>query len=238
MTKFTYLLVNLGTILIPFLFSFHPKLKFYKTWKSFFPGLGITGFIFIVWDVYFTYLGVWGFNKNYLTGVEVLNLPVEEILFFFCIPYACVFTYHCLDILIKKSPVSAESTLTLLLIIILITTGILFYNKLYSVFTFISLAVVLALAKYILKVTWLSKFYLIYAILLIPFLIVNGILTGSGLEHPVVWYNEMETIGIRIGTIPLEDVFYGMELILINLLIYKNLLKRQRSKKIKESLYT
>lgn len=152
-------------------------------------------------------------------------------MFFFCIPYACVFTYHCLDILITKSPVSAEPTLTMLLIIILITTGIFYYNKLYSVFTFISLTVVLALAKYILKVTWLPKFYLVYALLLIPFLIVNGILTGSGLEHPVVWYNERETIGIRIGTIPLEDVFYGMELILINLLIYKYLLKRQRSKK-------
>ncbi|WP_448634166.1 lycopene cyclase domain-containing protein [Pedobacter panaciterrae] len=96
-------------------------------------------------------------------------------------------------------------------------------DKIYSMVTFIGLAVLMAVARYILKVSWLPKFYLIYGILLIPFLIVNGLLTGTALEEPVVWYNQAQIIGLRILTIPVEDVFYGMALILLNLLIYLHL---------------
>jgi lycopene cyclase domain-containing protein len=226
MTKYTYLLVNLGTIIIPFIFSFHPKLNFHKAWKAFFPAVAITALVFILWDSYFTWLGVWGFNEQYLTGIQIGNLPLEELLFFFCIPYACVFTYHCLDILIKKFPASGEKLITPLFIALLVIIGALHYEKLYPSYTFISFAVLLAATKYIFKVAWLHKFYWVYTILLIPFLIVNGILTGTGLENPVVWYNDQENLGIRIGTIPVEDIFYGMEMILMNLLIFKSLLSR------------
>ncbi|MEJ2902735.1 lycopene cyclase domain-containing protein [Pedobacter panaciterrae] len=222
--KYTYLLIDFFTAIIPFIFSFHPKLNFYKTWKAFFPAVIITGMIFILWDVYFTSLGVWGFNSRYLIGVAIGNMPVEEILFFFCIPYSCVFTYHCLDLWIKRNlPQRIELVLTTLLIFVFAITGILLNDKIYSMVTFIGLAVLMAVARYILKVSWLPKFYLIYGILLIPFLIVNGLLTGTALEEPVVWYNQAQIIGLRILTIPVEDVFYGMALILLNLLIYLHL---------------
>jgi len=219
--KYTYLLIDFFTIIVPFIFSFHPKLNFYKTWRSFFPAVIITGVIFVLWDIYFTRLGVWGFNPDYLIGASISNLPIEEILFFFCIPYACVFTFHCLDLFIKKSlSDKAESIVTPLLISILLVAAAMNYDKIYPLVTFISLAALLALSKYLLGLGWLSKFYLIYTILLFPFLIVNGLLTGTGLDAPVVWYNEQEIIGFRIGTIPVEDVFYGMALILMNLQIY------------------
>jgi len=220
--KYTYLLVNFFTIIVPFLFSFHPKLKFHKTWKAFFPAVIGTGLFFLVWDVYFTNLGVWGFNKNYVVGIYVANLPLEEILFFFCIPYACVYTYHCLDLWIKE--VNENNYITPILIFVFVVTAIYHLENAYTLFAFLTLAVLLVLAKYIFRVQWLMKFYIIYAILLFPFLIVNGILTGTGIESPVVWYNETEIIGWRILTIPFEDVFYGMAMVLMNLLIYKRLL--------------
>ena len=229
--KYTYLLINFFTIIVPFLFSFHPKLQFHKTWKAFFPAVFISGLLFIVWDIYFTDLGVWGFNPDYLVGIYLFNLPLEEILFFFCIPYACVFTYHCLDLFITKSiGDQTERILTPLLILIFIITAFFQYAKIYPLVTFLLLPLLIVISRYVLKERWISKFYIIYGVLLFPFLIVNGLLTGTGLEAPVVWYNEQEIIGFRIMTIPVEDVFYGMALILLNLQIY--LFLRRPSKKI------
>ena len=225
----TYLLVDFFTILIPFLLSFHPKLNFRETWDAFFPAVVISGIIFVAWDVYFTQLGVWGFNPDHLLGFEVFQLPIEEILFFFCIPYAGVFSYHCLDIFLGNVlSGKKEEYVTQALIFTLLVFGGIFYSKLYTLTTFISLAALLFVARWILKVNWLGKFYIIYLFLLIPFFLVNGILTGTGLEEPVVWYNENEYMGFRIGTIPVEDIFYGMELILLNLLIYNYILSRRK----------
>lgn len=226
--KYAYLLIDFFTISVPFIYSFHPKLDFYKTWKAFFPAVFLTGMMFLIWDVYFTSLGVWGFNPDYLIGLKVGNMPIEEILFFFCIPYACVFTFHCLDLFIKKPiPLRIEKILTPLLILICVLMSILYRNHIYPAATFLLLAAVLTLSRYILKIGWLPKFYIIYTVLLFPFLIVNGLLTGTGLDAPIVWYDNNQIIGFRILSIPIEDVFYGMALILVNLLIYKHLLSRR-----------
>ncbi len=220
--EYTYLLINFFTLLIPFLFSFHPKLRFYKRWNAFFPAAFLTGTIFILWDIGFTALGVWGFNPRYVTGIEVANLPVEEILFFLCIPYACVFTWHCLSFFLpSKWSEYRQKAITFSLSLLLIILAILFYENIYTTVTFFSLAVLLLITAFILEVSWLSRFYIVYSLLLLPFLIVNGILTGLFLEQPVVWYNEAEIIGLRLFTIPVEDAFYGMELILLNVLLYE-----------------
>jgi lycopene cyclase domain-containing protein len=59
--------------------------------------------------------------------------------------------------------------------------------------------------------------------MLIPFFIVNGILTGTGIENEVVWYNNDENLGIRMLTIPIEDSVFAFSLILLNLLLFKKL---------------
>jgi len=229
--KWLYLLINFCTVIVPVLFSFHPKLNFYKKWKAFFIANAIVAFIFILWDLLFTQIGVWGFNPNYISGIYFFNLPIEEILFFICIPYACVFTYHCLNLFIKTSwPANTENIFVYTLAAVLLFTGIYFYDKLYTASTFISLAIVLFILKYFLKINWLGKLLTIYPILLIPFFIVNGILTGSGLPQPVVWYNNAENLGIRLFTIPFEDIFYGFELILLNIVFYEYFLNKDIKK--------
>jgi lycopene cyclase domain-containing protein len=219
--KFTYLLIDLFTIIVPLIFSFHPKLNFYKYWKSFFSAALISTLIFIPWDIYFTYLKVWGFNPAYLSGLYFCNLPLEEVLFFFCIPYSCVFTYHCITTLIKKRlSTKTVNIITLVLVCLSIGMAVLFINHSYTLYTFTFLVGLLMAAQFLFRVNWLSKFYMVYAILLIPFLIVNGLLTGTGLHQPIVWYNNTQTMVLRIFTIPVEDVFYGMDLILLNVLLF------------------
>jgi lycopene cyclase domain-containing protein len=92
--KFLYLALDVFSILFPLLFSFYPKANFSKKWKYLWVALLLPGAIFIIWDEFFTQLGVWGFNEKYLTGIYIGSLPLEEVLFFICIPYACAFTYE------------------------------------------------------------------------------------------------------------------------------------------------
>lgn len=220
--KSLYLLVDLFTILIPFLFSFHPKIRFYKRWKSFFPAAIIVAIIFIIWDSVFTQLGVWNFNPRYVTGTYFLNLPIEEILFFICIPYSCVFTFYCLNQFYDLSwNVQQERIFCILLSIILLVTGLIFINQIYTSVTFITTALVCLFLKFVVKINWFGKAVSVYAILLVPFLIVNGILTGTGLQEAVVQYNNSQNLNLRFITIPVEDIVYGFEIIMLNLYLFK-----------------
>lgn len=217
-----YLLVDFFTVIIPLLFSFHPKIKFHLSWKSFFPASIIVAIIFIIWDSVFAHLGVWNFNPNYILGIYFFKLPIEEILFFVCIPFSCVFTYFCLDKFyqLKWNPKN-EIIFCLIFSGILLVVGFIHLDKLYTSVTFLSTAFVCLILKFILKIDWFGKAITVYAILLIPFFIVNGILTGTGIGGAVVNYNEVENLGIRILTIPIEDAFYGFEMILLNIYLFK-----------------
>jgi lycopene cyclase domain-containing protein len=224
--KSLYFFVDFFTIIIPLIFSFHPKIKFYQSWKQFAIGAISVGIIFIVWDSIFTKLGVWNFNSRYIFGVYFLNLPVEEILFFICIPFSCVFTFYCLDKFYNLAwNRKTENSFSIVFSMLLLATGLIFLDKLYTSITFISTAIVCLLLQFVFKIDWFGKAISVYALLLVPFLIVNGILTGTGLEEPVVSYNKTENLNIRLFTIPLEDVFYGFELFILNLFIYLKLSK-------------
>jgi lycopene cyclase domain-containing protein len=63
------------------------------------------------------------------------------------------------------------------------------------------------------------NFFVTFILILIPFVAVNGILTGSLIQEEVVWYNNNENLGIRFLTIPIEDFGYGFSLILLSLML-------------------
>jgi len=223
MQSYLYLILNFSSILIPLLFSFYPKAHFASKWRSWVPAILIPGIIFTIWDEWFTSMGVWGFNPRYLTGITIGHLPLEEVLFFICIPYACLFTYTAVNYLRKTEPLPDNGKrVSWILIAGLTAIGIRDYDHWYTAVTFISLAVFLLFIILVVKPNYLGRFYFSYIFILIPFFIVNGILTGSMIDEPVVWYNDAENLGIRMGTIPFEDVFYGMLLILMNVVIYEH----------------
>lgn len=212
----TYLLIDIGAFIVPFVFSYHPKIKFNKEHYAFFSANLIVTSLFIIWDFFYTKIGVWGFNDHYTLGIKFFNLPLEEVLFFICIPYASIFTYHCFKLFYPKTRSLFFNGVSLVLVIILFFTGIFNISKLYTSVTFIILALVIVVFDFINKTKWLPGFYIMYLVILLPFFLVNGLLTGTGIEKPIVWYNDAENLGIRLLTIPIEDVFYGMLLLLLN----------------------
>ena len=94
-------------------------------------------------------------------------------------------------------------------------------GKWYTTSTFFFLGLGILFLQFIVRSQWLPRFYESWFITLIPFFMKNGILTGSIIDEQVVWYNDKQNLGFRLGTIPFEDVFYGMLLILCTIYFYE-----------------
>ncbi len=210
-----YLYLNIFTLLFPLLLSFDRKVAFYKEWKYLFPAILIMGVFFIGKDVIFAANNIWAFNDDYLLGVRILGLPVEEWMFFFTVPYACVFIYACLLAYLKVDPLKKiHRPFLFVLAVVLLVVAIMNYQKLYTSIVF-AITALLLLYNLLKKQPWLSMFLLSYFVALIPFLLVNGLLTGSFIESQVVSYNPEHNLNIRILTIPIEDSIYNLLMLLM-----------------------
>jgi len=213
------------SIIGPLALSFDKKVAFYTHWKQVFGAMLVPAFFYVVWDIIFTQRGVWLFNDLYITGIRYFNLPIEEMLFFFVVPYCCTFIYACVKSYFPKLQ-SNKTTGIILKAFALIFFVVAFINvkKDYTFYTFLFCSIFIL---FILSQQFNQAAFLIsYLIILIPFLIVNGFLTAI----PVVIYNNAENLGIRIFTIPFEDVFYGMLLVMMNILGYEHLLRNSKHK--------
>jgi len=221
-----YLILNITSFFVLFAYSFEKKMRFIKWWKSVFLSLFIVAFFFIIWDIIFTKMGVWGFNPTYHFNFTVFGLPLEEILFFICIPYASIFTHYSVLYFFPNLQLSEKVTRYLSISLFFISIVVLILNT-EKWYTFINLIVFTGLLAYsfITKITILQKFYITFIVILIPFFIVNGILTGSFIENEVVWYNNSENLGIRLFTIPIEDVFYAFSMLFSNLILIEKFKK-------------
>jgi lycopene cyclase domain-containing protein len=176
-------------------------------------------------------MGVWGFNPKYLSGIYVGSLPLEEILFFFCIPYACIFIYFALNYLIERDYLFPHHELiSSALIIGLLFAGGYYIDRVYTAVTFFLTGLFLTYQMLKLKPRYMGRFYFAFLVTLIPFFIVNGILTGSFIDEPVVWYNNKENLNFRIGTVPIEDAFYGMLMILMSICLAEEFEQRVENK--------
>lgn len=214
-SSYTYLYLHLFTFIPAFLLSFDRNVHYYRKWRHLFPAVLIMAVIFIAWDVFFTMKGVWGFNEAYLTGWRLLHLPLEEWLFFFTVPFACVFIYECLNFYVKNDWLAPfERVITLALISFFLVIGFLHWSHMYTATTFLLAGFFLLYHFLFIEGSYRSRFYLAYLVSWIPFLLVNGVLTGGYTEEPVVIYNPDEYLGWRITSVPADDSVYSFLLLL------------------------
>ena len=217
-----YWIINLASLSIPLLSSFHPKLKFYHRWKYWIPAIILTALVFLVWDAWFTSAGVWWFSEQYTGNSHFLKMPAEEWAFFFCIPYACIFTYETLE---KTWPVlkirpSLLRIMGVAFIAFWLVSLVFNLGRMYTMICYGSAIAVLWVVWYSYP-DILNRFIPVFLILLIPFIAVNGLLTGSFSAMEIVSYNDMQNSGIRFLRIPVEDFTYAFSLILMNLMFIR-----------------
>ena len=222
--SFLYLILMILSISYPLLNSFESKIYFVKKWKLLFPSIGIMMLVFIPWDIWFTKLGVWSFSDNFIIGYKLFYLPIEEWLFFIFIPFCCVFIHEVLLYYFPINKLCFSSKLIVFLALILFFMSFLFFDKLYTCcISFITSFLMLVISFK--KKTFINNLIRTYLVSLIPFLLVNGILTGS-FNNPVVLYNSSAIINVRLLNIPLEDFFYCFSMLALTLLPYNYFKKR------------
>lgn len=210
MKPYTYLLILFFTVFVCFIASFDKRLAFNKHFGAFLKSAVIVGIPFILWDVWFTAHGVWWFNFDYTCGIIIAGLPIEEWLFFICIPFSCLFTYFCIDKFFKLDWLAGFNNMIVFASIIVCSlVALLHSDKAYTFVTAIVTILSLVYLHFLARTSWISQASMVYLILMLGFFPVNGILTGTGLESPIVNYNPKEFLGIRMFTIPIEDAFYG-----------------------------
>jgi len=225
-SKFLYVYLHIFTV-VPILFlSFDSRVGYYKKWKALFPALLIVGTFFIAWDIFFTYIDVWGFNSDYFVGFKILHLPPEEWFFFISVPFACIFIYECLNHYFPKDRLTAlDKPITISIIILLFIIGITFWNHIYTSTTFLLSSAALLWHYLFVKNNYRTFFYRAYIVSLVPFFIVNGVLTGGYTEKPIVVYNPEEYLGLRITSVPVDDAVYLFLLMLLVTSFYEKFKK-------------
>ena len=229
MIDINYLILDLLIIAFPLLFSFKWKFKYYKFFKPLAASILIVGISFIIWDAIATYRLDWGFNKEFLIGIKFFGLPLEEILFFVVVPFACIFIYENLAYFVKDRKIAFNKWFYIAIAAVFIIAGLLFRNQDYTILAMFSCALFFILAPTLMPSMLQSRNFWFYIVIsFIPFIIFNYFLTSL----IVVWYKPDAIWGGngawngRFFTIPFEDFFYNFSMLSFYLIVYLYFRKR------------
>ncbi|HYQ58628.1 MAG TPA: lycopene cyclase domain-containing protein [Draconibacterium sp.] len=221
----SYLLSLLIYLIIPVTLSFQKKVQFVFRLKYVLPAVIFAGTIFILWDIRFTETGIWSFNPDYLTGIEILRLPVEEWLSFVIIPLSSVYIYEWLKIRFEEfEKPNLFLAVSLISLLTAIVCAYVFRARMFTFFTFFLLAIYLGYTIFRNRFKkYYTKFYLTLIISLVPFLIVSALLNSM----PAIVYNSEHVIGVSFFGVPVEKTGYLFLILLINVTIYEYLNNRR-----------
>ncbi len=218
----SYLLINILIIAIPVVLSFERKVQFYRRLPSVLISVIVVGAAYIVWDIAATARGDWAFHHDHVMDIRLLGLPIEEILFFVIVPYACIFIYEVLRSHLNDRILPVPGWMMLVIPVPFIIVALGTQGQPYTQTVFLFTAGFFILCYWTYPLLLQSKlFWVFMAITFVPFFIVNYMLTSI----PVVTYGDGAFSGIRITTIPLEDFFYSFSMLAFNLYVYKRALK-------------
>ncbi|AEB95143.1 lycopene cyclase domain-containing protein [Metallosphaera cuprina] len=179
--------------------------------------------IYLIWDYFATLYHSWSFNENYVLGVYVTDLPIEEVMFFFVTPFATLMIYDFVtrfeDREIRFVPKVALS-LSLTSLILALVTARLSYTSIDLIYLSFSLLITFVLDRRMLSSL---NFWRFIGLSYVPFLVFDYLLTSL----PIVEYGRSIT-NVRVLTIPIEDFVYSFSMLTFYTLFYRRFKRRER----------
>ncbi len=222
-----YLIFNIMVVLGPVLvlLFYHQVSK--PMLKPMVFSIGVSAFLFIVWDIIVTG-HFWDFNQKYFLGYKLWTIPIEEALFFLSVPFACLFLYVNVRSTVKKVMIS-KFFLAHITVLTLFVGGTIFWywNLYYSASVILLLGLIWLADLYLFKTKLLlTNIYwrFIGLVLLLTFCF-NYYLTS----RPVVLYNNSLNTNVRLLTIPVEDFAYSICLITLVVMLYEHMSSKASS---------
>lgn len=90
--NWTYLGVLAACIVGTLPLEFVLRARVYRRWQLAVLAILPVSVVFLTWDYLAAHAGWWWFNQDYITGVWIGGLPLEELLFFLVIPVCGLLT--------------------------------------------------------------------------------------------------------------------------------------------------
>jgi lycopene cyclase domain-containing protein len=226
MMQFEYLLFNILVISGPLLFGTLRRFYFLDRVKQAFGAIFIISIPYIIWDVLVTN-SHWKFNERFILGIKIAGLPIEEILFFITVPFACLFTWEMITRILPDVRTNAGIFIQRMLYFFPVLGIWLFISgRQYTGLVLIFLALAVTLDKILgTGLVYLRRFYWYLLAIIVFTLLFNGYLTW----RPVVLYGEAYQLGFRIFTIPIEDFGYGVSLLFLCTILYEKFKNKKAS---------
>ncbi len=226
--KYEYLIFDLLIFISPFIAKyFFVKLNFPDLKRTIISTI-ITASIFTIWDNlvvgYF-----WEFNPQYITGIYLLRLPLEEWVFFLVVPYACLFIWQNLENRFNDSSLPDYYQRTLIILLLLLSVWFFIDKKLYTSSDLFIFSIVIWLDMLLqTNLIFTIKGLLFTIITLILTFVFNYYLTA----RPVVLYAPEMKTNINFISIPVEDFIFGLSLMYLEVIIYIKSLEKSRGGKM------
>jgi lycopene cyclase domain-containing protein len=205
--RYGFLLIDFFIIAAPVVLSFFIKMQFYRKWKYALIGIALAAILFILWDILFTRLSVWNYNKNHTLGVYLYNLPFEEVLFYLVIAYTCLYIYECLRVFFPDKGRPLAGQIFGWIIVILSSLALWkFHDQIFTSVTALFLLATYLNHLWVTRGDYLWHLMITWFIASIPMALIYGLLTG----FKIIQFQSEYILGIKLGPIPFELFFHNL----------------------------
>ncbi len=211
-----YLLFNLVIFGAPLLLSFLRPQDVLDRWRRALVAAAVIAFPYLVWDALVAGHH-WWFNPRYTLGLTLFGLPLGELLFFFSVPLACLFTWECMANTRERLAL-AWLYPVLILGPVIVGGGQLAAGHGYTGLALIALGVAVLLDIGLRSFLLLRPRFWLFGGLVV---LLTGVFNGYLTARPVVLYNAAAQLDLRVVTIPIEDFVYGLSLMLANAVVFE-----------------
>lgn len=186
--------------------------------RPFFTSIAIAGLFNVLLSYLFVVSGILMFDSNYLSGIVVMGIPIEQILLCLMLPYSFLLLYCHLNQNqdLKKTD---KYSLSISNVLMGLSIAMIFfaYSKGLTVITFSLMLLSLFYVEYKNPIRFMSQFYRSYLFALIFFLILFVPIHYFSIYN----YPLSQTIALKIAFIPFESYFSFLTMGLLTVYVYE-----------------